>query len=511
MVTGRSSKGVVSGYQYHKLDSGEIRILTVYPRLEGDPIDSRLDCSLSPHRICKNAQQADNSEAYGKDIDFEALSYVWGDQTADLPIHIHERQNVSVLNVTKNLLAALKHLRFVDRERHFWVDAICINQDNRDELNKQVPMMSEIYSTATNVCVWLGERDKTSNLAMQLIPKIRNLDDFEDNVNNNTTCREWSALMQLMRRPWFTRRWVVQEIALARRATLHCGVDQISWSSFSEAIALFQTAADQVNQKFKEDKEYGNNPAFVGNVSAYAASSLVAATSRVVRKSKDNRVLMKVRGLEYLISTLTPFNARKSVDSIYAVLALAKDIPGSSAVITDTATIDTKAMDCDNTEREDKGAPESRRVFSERETALLKGTVNKLKVNKYPVDYQKTFPEACVDFLRFVFKSSRSLDIICRPWAPKEEHRKLPSWILTLKEEPYGQHRGDKTMIRRKADTLVGNPGESVYSASGRYPPAWWRASPAHIPPARHVFRPVHRTAPSAVPAGPADDRYNYA
>ena len=43
-----------------------------------------------------------------------------------------------------------------------------------------------------------------------------------------------------MTKPWFSRRWVIQEIALAKRATIHCGTHQIPWSDFAEAVALFQ-------------------------------------------------------------------------------------------------------------------------------------------------------------------------------------------------------------------------------------------------------------------------------
>ncbi|KAF2118915.1 heterokaryon incompatibility protein-domain-containing protein [Lophiotrema nucula] len=375
---------------------------------------------------------------------------------------------IRMLRVTETLMAALKHLRLKNKPRKFWVDAICINQDDKDELNLQVPLMSKIYSEAQNVCVWLGERDDTSSLAMKLLPKIRDLEDFEEIIDSKTTSEEWDALIKLMQKEWFRRRWVVQEIALARRASIYCGKDELSWSDFSEAIALFQDGAHLVNAKFKGDAAYRNEPDYVGNVSEYPASRLVAATSRVVRKSEDNDVMMKVESLEYLVSTLTPFEATESADSIYAVLSLAKDVPGYSKVIAPTATIDTTI----DTTAANGITENNQRIEKEtREGRLVSKVVQRFRkvAEKYPVDYKKPFTTICTDFLDFVFRTSHSLDMICRPWAPKTETA-LPSWILTLWDETHVQHRKYKTMIRKRADILVGAPGQGVYSASGRYP-----------------------------------------
>ncbi|KAF2260254.1 HET-domain-containing protein [Lojkania enalia] len=444
-----------NGYRYKELDVGDIRILTVHPKYHASS-EAILDCSLT---IRKEGREYRD--------DYEALSYVWGGQDRKQEIYIRSKSGTRILRVTENLLSALKHLRFPDRPRKFWVDAVCIDQSNQDEVNRQVPLMSKIYSEAKNVCVWLGERGDNSDLAMKLLPKIRNLEDFEKDIDANTSCEEWDALIKLMGRHWFRRRWVVQEIALARRATIHCGLDETSWTNFSEAIALFQDGAALVNAKFREDKEYKHDADYVGNVAAYPASRLVVATSRVVRKSKNNDVVMKVRGLEYLVSTLTPFQALKPADSIYAVLSLAQDVPGYSTVIAPTATIETQSSQASDVEG-DLGKSRGGHPV------VLQALKKMRKISrKYPVDYGKPFTEICTDFLRFVFRTSQSLDMICRPWAPKSEVNNLPSWIVTLKEETHVLRRNRNTMMRRKADILVGDPGQSAYSASGRYPAVW--------------------------------------
>jgi hypothetical protein len=37
------------------------------------------------------------------------------------------------MDVTLNLYLAMQHLRFEDKDRILWIDAICIDQDNIEE------------------------------------------------------------------------------------------------------------------------------------------------------------------------------------------------------------------------------------------------------------------------------------------------------------------------------------------------------------------------------------------
>lgn len=47
-----------------------------------------------------------------------------------------------------------------------WIDALCINQNDLEEKNQQVPSMRYVYSFAKHVTAWLGEASADSNLAM---------------------------------------------------------------------------------------------------------------------------------------------------------------------------------------------------------------------------------------------------------------------------------------------------------------------------------------------------------
>jgi Heterokaryon incompatibility protein (HET) len=74
---------------------------------------------------------------------------IWFDRLPD------KGKFVTNFRVTINLYNALKHHRLSEL-RLFWVDAICINQDDKLERSHQVGYMREIYKSAMNVTVWLG-------------------------------------------------------------------------------------------------------------------------------------------------------------------------------------------------------------------------------------------------------------------------------------------------------------------------------------------------------------------
>jgi hypothetical protein len=58
--------------------------------------------------------------------DFEAFSYTWG--SAENLMTIFGETGQKTLSITQNLARALPYLRYEDRPRLLWVDAICINQ-----------------------------------------------------------------------------------------------------------------------------------------------------------------------------------------------------------------------------------------------------------------------------------------------------------------------------------------------------------------------------------------------
>ena len=131
------------GYYSYKPISEErhIRVLRLQQGSWTDP----LCCSLIQAHIDET-------------LTYEALSYVWGDPTPKHTVLCEGRD----LPVTHNLYTALMYLRHEDKPRYLWIDTICINQNDIEERNRQVLLMSEIYYEAGRAVIWLGGEDETT-------------------------------------------------------------------------------------------------------------------------------------------------------------------------------------------------------------------------------------------------------------------------------------------------------------------------------------------------------------
>ncbi|KAM0175690.1 hypothetical protein ACHAPF_005285 [Botrytis cinerea] len=103
-------------------------------------------------------------------VKYEALSYAWGDLPANKTIKIDKTDYY----VRDNLFAALEALHLRSRRRYLWVDAVCINQEDFDERNAQVALMSQIYAQADEVVVWLGKAGRDYWGAMTLLDSLGN-------------------------------------------------------------------------------------------------------------------------------------------------------------------------------------------------------------------------------------------------------------------------------------------------------------------------------------------------
>ena len=128
-----------------------------------------------------------------------------------------------------------------------------------------------------------------------------------------------------MKKRWFSHHWVVQEIALAREATVHCGKDFVEWKDFVKAVALFGARRHQTSRLFQGSATFDYQPNYLGDVTALAAFRLVQQSSNLFRKSDEGKIQEHLLSLETLVSILSPFEATKAHDTVYAVLSLAED------------------------------------------------------------------------------------------------------------------------------------------------------------------------------------------
>jgi hypothetical protein len=156
------------------LDSCEIRLMDLYA---GD-WNSDLVCSLRVVSLASSPR-------------YQALSYTWGKEESSKKVHTDCNL---VLSCQANLYTALTNLRSRRKVLTLWVDAVCIDQKNANEVTHQVGVMDGIYASATSILVWLGEPEEKAegNLAIE-------------------------TALQNSKPRWMERQRVIQEFVLARK------------------------------------------------------------------------------------------------------------------------------------------------------------------------------------------------------------------------------------------------------------------------------------------------------
>ncbi len=356
-------------------------------------------------------------------LPYEALSYVWGDPANQPSILISaEDDPLRPFQVTQNLHAALYHLRREDCDRVLWIDALCIDQTNMEEKEQQVRKMDQIYQTASNVCVWLGTGMPHGMKQIPvIIQSIWNLP-----LTHHSAHVIWKPFECLLQKDWFSRRWVIQEVALAKKATVHCGSAQVSWTDFSDAISVYGSRS--TNTVSQIPRSLAPFP----NASGLGALTLGFLSNNALRKDDEGNVVERRWNIEDLLAQLPMFHAQLPHDTLFAVLSLASD----------------------------------RAAFQH-------------------VDYSMPQVELFARVLQQIAESTKSLDMMFRPWAPETPGARLPSFIAPASRHPY--IRDGYGLYRRcNADSLVGPPRRPIYAATSAL------SFPALPKPNDHVNQPFN-------------------
>ena len=469
-----------STYRYTPIRKDEVRLLYL------SPAESKRDMISAELKVVKLDDK----------LFFEALSYTWGfeeptekiwlrpmarpasPQPVQIPSQLpisggekarlvfknHVRQIIEKYRSTPkefyirpNLSEALRHLReypeHSPRENSkgpgvmiLWIDAICMNQEDENEKSIQVAKMADIYRCADDVFVWLGKEADESALGMDLVEQIPEMEQENMLSIEGSSDRQWSAFISLMRREWFTRRWVVQELALAKDVYLLCGDNTVNWNMFVIAVEFFIQRLDTITAIYDTSGAFQEKLKSLGDIEASGAGKMISVTGKFVRGKQ------KLRNLESLVSELTMFEVGDPRDAVYALMALARDMPQSGQ---------------QKSWQPGMGFIDSGVVFQ--------------------ADYKKDILQVFKDFVAYCVHESNSLDIICRKWAPNQRFKRLtvqervrlrgrrppveefllPSWIGLLIHSAFGLPRAGPR-DRVAGNSLVDTPDRRRYKASGR-------------------------------------------
>lgn len=211
----------------HPLIDREIRLIRLLP----DSFEAPIHCELFEASLEQ------------PELQYQAISYTWGDASITQCIEC----NGLDVDVTISLGTALRAFRHPEDVRVVWADAICINQADAEERNRQVSMMGDVYRTASSVLVWLGVNEvddedgiRTAFEAMKYVTKLchciaedsgsvdPSIQDLVDVSVAQNVDDILASLEVFYNRPYWKRTWCIQEIYLARELEVWLGPHKVS-------------------------------------------------------------------------------------------------------------------------------------------------------------------------------------------------------------------------------------------------------------------------------------------
>ncbi|KAL2144730.1 hypothetical protein VTI28DRAFT_8668 [Corynascus sepedonium] len=230
-------------YQGSALDDKSIRLVEIEPAAHDD---DAIVCTLSVVPFASKPK-------------FEALSYRWGTVKEKGTITL----NSLPFEVTRNLLDALRFLRrqAASGKAHqlFWIDAICINQSDVAERNRQLRIMREIYFRASTVVVWLGSR--YAKFQSNLTAKESDKPEGGSPECDNSIQRE--MILTLQNDEYWGRLWILQEIGQAKRLRVCFGNTTTSWEDFVNLLAMHHcdggTGPIRLDRLLRKEKYNGSH------------------------------------------------------------------------------------------------------------------------------------------------------------------------------------------------------------------------------------------------------------
>lgn len=201
---------------------------------------------------------------------YAAISYVWGTSTDRYRMVI----DGSWMEVNPNASMALAQACHYNREAleddedpvYFWMDTLCINQQDTSEKNLQVEMMAEIYGRAKVVYSCVGPHEDSSEMLIEVFNALtevepqaqddQNGDQQDTQQDDHSTAEvQWllsrdeeylwdicGALARFAHRPYWSRMWIVQELYMGEDCEVMCGNDDF----FLSDLESLQDAIDNL-------------------------------------------------------------------------------------------------------------------------------------------------------------------------------------------------------------------------------------------------------------------------
>ncbi|CAI0651959.1 unnamed protein product [Colletotrichum noveboracense] len=184
----------------------------------------------------------------------------------------------------------------------FWIDSLCINQDDDDEKGHQVAMMGVIFSSASSVAASLGTGESLGNVRETLASgdksEIGRLRDKFDQL------------------PYFDRVWIKQEIVLAKDIGMFYGPERLSWGQFDQIVNANTGKPDNNNFLVPGSSRYQHGYSSPFRHRSYEKRSVS------IQLCNHRSQVTKTSTLMDLVVKYETAKASVAADKIYALLSL---------------------------------------------------------------------------------------------------------------------------------------------------------------------------------------------
>ncbi|KAG6355501.1 hypothetical protein INS49_003463 [Diaporthe citri] len=158
---------------------------------------------------------------------YTAISYTWGDPNLIAVILVNGKR----MEVRRNCEDVIRQPCRI-KGGFFWIDAICINQADNHEKSFQVANMGEVFRDALGTLAFVGRHENNSEILFKKLRRHKSfwksLDVYSqphpwpESMRDSTITELCNAFGMFLKRPYFQRVWICQELCFGRDIQVCC-------------------------------------------------------------------------------------------------------------------------------------------------------------------------------------------------------------------------------------------------------------------------------------------------
>lgn len=385
---------------YKPMKPWQTRIVTILPAHSRE----QLRCNLWTADLIDQPGVAVSGTS--KIVPYNALSYSWGPSAPKVRITCN---NVTVL-ANKPVAQAFLYLRKEHERVHVWCDSLCINQSDPVEKAQQVGNMLRIFEKAELVVAWIGPPSHwTGPLFHALktdcscgnrkvpfgVPQARFCPQKAMLYRRQHTSKCLKNISEVikvanehLKRPWFRRTWVRQEVFGAKNLTIYCGNHTTNLADFVKGISQLRAFERSVYELGQTSLLVPDSVSVLENIYQHAG------TDRHEYEPPRQRLRYSAHWLRVLKEG-AEFEVTDYRDKVYGVLG----------IITSPST----------------------RLYVESRPDIQRA--------EFPISYSKSVSEVYQDVIKHLINLDRNLDVLQIFEDRRNRAKDLPSWVTDWRQK----------------------------------------------------------------------------